>query len=70
MAGALLPNSAHVTIEALEHHKRPVNAVADHVSFDNVVKVDIAQDNKSQLKMMFDADHSLDERILREQFLP
>ena len=68
--GALLPNSAHVTIEALEHHKRPVNAVADNLSFENVVKVDIAQDNKSQLKMMFDADHSLDERILREQFLP
>jgi hypothetical protein len=30
--------------------------------------VDIQQDRRHQLFMMFDADHSLDERILTEQF--
>ena len=68
--GALLPETAQVTIETLDNGKRPVEAVADHIAFANIVKVDIAQDKERSLNMLFDADHNLDERILREQFLP
>ncbi|MCX7328689.1 MAG: NAD kinase [Hyphomicrobiales bacterium] len=66
--GALLPDRAHVTVEVLEADKRPVSAVADHTQVDDVLRVDIAMDHGIDLLMMHDPGHSLDERILREQF--
>jgi NAD+ kinase len=66
--GALLPDHAKVTIEVLEAEKRPVSAVADHVQIDNVVRVEIEIDRNVDLVMLHDPGHSLDERILREQF--
>lgn len=66
--GALLPNKAHIQITALEHDKRPVSAVADAVELRNIVKVDIELARNIDLFMMFDPGHSLDERILAEQF--
>ena len=68
--GALLPERADVKIEALEAEKRPISAVADHAEFRNIAEVQINQDKSHQLLMLFDADHSLDERILTEQFTP
>ena len=66
--GALLPDTASVTIEALEPEKRPVAAVADHDEVRNVARVDIRMDHSISMHMLFDSGHSLDERILREQF--
>ena len=66
--GALLPDHVKVKITALEADKRPVNAVADNVEFKSVVEVTVAQDRKAQSLILFDADHSWDERILTEQF--
>lgn len=66
--GALLANTARISISVLEAEKRPASAVADHFETRNVIQVDIAQDNNIDLYMMFDPGHSLDERILAEQF--
>jgi len=66
--GALLPDTARVTIEVLEADKRPVAAVADHDEVRSVRSVDISMDHKVAIPMLFDPGHSLDERILREQF--
>lgn len=66
--GALLPQMADVTFTALEAEKRPVSAVADHTEFRNVVEVNIKQSKKHEMLILFDSDHSLDERILAEQF--
>jgi NAD+ kinase len=66
--GAILPHSARVAIEVLEPGKRPVNAVADHTEVKSVRRVDIAMDRSIELIMLHDPGHSLDERILREQF--
>ena len=66
--GALVPDRVEVRIEALEAVKRPVNAVADNVEFKSVVEVVVAQDKKAESLIMFDPDHSWDERILAEQF--
>ncbi len=66
--GALLPDSAHVTLDILEAEKRPVAAVADHFEFKEVLKVEIAMDRAIGLTILHDPGHSLDERILREQF--
>ncbi len=66
--GALLPDTAHVTIDVLEADKRPVAAVADHDEVRSVRSVDVRMDHGISMHMLFDPGHSLDERILREQF--
>ena len=66
--GALLPDRAKVTIEVLEAGKRPVAAVADHDEVRSVRAVEISMDHATAMHMLFDPGHSLDERILSEQF--
>lgn len=66
--GALLPNKAHISIEVLEADKRPVSAVADHFETRGVARVEVEKARNIDLYLMFDADHSLDERVLAEQF--
>jgi NAD+ kinase len=66
--GALLPDSAQVRVEVLDPEKRPVAAVADHDEVRSVCAVDIHMDQSISMQMLFDPGHSLDERILREQF--
>jgi NAD+ kinase len=66
--GALLPNEANILFEVLEPDKRPVSAVADHTETRSVIRVQVAQESGVELFMMFDPGHSLDERILSEQF--
>src|SRR6201985_3646553 len=51
--GALLPDAAFVVIEVLEGDTRPVAALSDRTI---------------SMRMLFDPGHSLEERILREQF--
>ncbi|MBQ0821622.1 NAD kinase [Microvirga sp. HBU67558] len=66
--GALLPDHAKIQIEVLESENRPVSAVADHTEFRNVSHVHVSMDRSVDLVMLHDPGHSLDERILREQF--
>ncbi len=66
--GALLPNVAKISFDVLEPDKRPVSAVADHTETRFVVRVEVEQASQIDLLMMFDPGHSLDERILSEQF--
>ena len=66
--GALLPDRAQVTVDVLEAAKRPVAAVADHDEVRSVRSVDIGMDHSIAMHMLFDPGHSLDERILSEQF--
>lgn len=66
--GALVPNAAAIRFDVLEAMKRPVSAVADNFETRSVVRVDIRQAHDIDLLMMFDPHHSLDERILWEQF--
>jgi len=66
--GALLPDRARVTIRVLDAERRPVAAVADHAEVRSVREVEIGMDYTISMQMLFDPGHSLDERILREQF--
>jgi NAD+ kinase len=66
--GALLPNHARIDIEVIEADTRPVSAVADHTEIRNVRSVSIREDTDATAQMLFDPGHSLDERILAEQF--
>ena len=66
--GAIIENSSKVKFEVLEADKRPVSAVADNVEVRDVIKVTVEQDHKQKVKILFDAQHSFEERILNEQF--
>ena len=68
--GALLPQSAIVVFEILEAAKRPVSAVADYTEIRDVVRVTIAANDSVEICLLFDPEHNLEERILKEQFLP
>jgi NAD+ kinase len=57
-----------VVIEVLESDKRPVAAVADHAEARNVRRVEVLSDKTISMRMLFDPGHSLEERILSEQF--
>ncbi len=67
--GALLPITAKVRFEALEAVKRPVSAVADFHEIRDVRAVDVVSAPDQALTLLFDPDHSLEERLIREQFL-
>lgn len=67
--GAVLPSSVRIRFEILDNYKRPVSATADAHEIRNVVTVDVFEEKNETLKLMFDPDHSLEQRILDEQFL-
>lgn len=68
--GALLPSKAQVVFEILEAHKRPVSATADYTEVRDVTRVTISEDRSLTTNLLCDPEHNLEERILKEQFLP
>jgi NAD+ kinase len=68
--GALLPNTAKVTFEILDPDKRPVSATADFTEVRDVARVEVHEDEKVALELLFDPEHNLEKRIIQEQFLP
>ena len=67
--GALLPHTSSVTFEILEAEKRPVSAVADFTEVRDVVSVAISEYARTTLALLFDPEHALEERIIKEQFM-
>ena len=68
--GALLPRNAATTIEILEPDKRPVSATADHTEVRDVMSVEIREEPGLSIAILFDPEHNLEERVLKEQFAP
>lgn len=68
--GALLPSTARIRFDILEAAKRPVSAVADYTEVREVATVTIQEDRSIGVTLLFDPEHDLDERILKEQFAP
>jgi NAD+ kinase len=66
--GAIMPCNAHIRFDVLDCDKRPVSAVADHTEVRDVVSVEIGEDRSTKIRLLFDPEHNLEERILREQF--
>ncbi|HEY9568013.1 MAG TPA: NAD kinase [Thalassobaculum sp.] len=68
--GALLPHAARIIFETIRPEKRPVNAVADVMEVRDVVKVEVWEDRSVSLTALYDPEHNLEERVLKEQFAP
>lgn len=67
--GALLSETAEITFTILEPKKRPVSAVADSTEVRDISSVTVRQIKDFGVTLLFDHDHNLHERILKEQFL-
>ncbi len=66
---AVLPQNAAIDVEALETAKRPVRIEAGPVLIPNVQTAHVALAPELSLSLLFDPDHHLGERIIREQFM-
>ncbi|NMM44731.1 NAD kinase [Rhodospirillaceae bacterium KN72] len=66
--GALLPRWAEVEFEVRDTEKRPVSAVADDTEVRDVRHVAISEERDRVAIILFDPEHNLEERILKEQF--
>ena len=66
--GALLPRESSVTFEIKDADRRKVNAVADFAEYEFVKKVTVREYTEQTITLLFDKGHSLEERILKEQF--
>ena len=67
--GAIIPHSSIVEIEVLESSKRPVNLFADFQEFFHIINMKIVESESIYVKLLFDKNHSLEDRVVKEQFL-
>ena len=67
--GAVLPDAVKIEFEVLNPERRPVSATADYDEVRHVHTVSVRQHPKATYQLLFDPEHSLEERILNEQFL-
>lgn len=68
--GALLPQSARLKLTIMEARNRPVSAVADFTEIRDVETVEVWQDTSVEISLLFDPEMNLDERMIKEQFMP
>ncbi|HAU28829.1 MAG TPA: NAD kinase [Rhodospirillaceae bacterium] len=66
--GALLPRTSKVVFETLKHVHRPVSASADFLEVRDVVRLEVAEDALISIRLWFDPETHLTERVLKEQF--
>ncbi len=66
--GAILPDRMPIRLRVLDPAKRPVSVVADQREVREVAEVSISLDKATQLTLLFDPEHALDDRIAMEQF--
>ena len=66
--GALLPENSKIKFKILDHKSRPTIASADSIEVKNAKEIAISQDRSTPFTILFNADKSLEERIIREQF--
>jgi NAD+ kinase len=67
--GAILPDKFPVDFRVLNPEKRPVAAVADQKEVRDIAEVRLEIAREHELTLLFDPGHSLDERIVSEQFV-
>ena len=67
--GALLPQESVIAMTVLDPAKRPVGVSADFTEIRDIVEVTICNETSIKATLLFDPDHALEERVMREQFM-
>jgi NAD+ kinase len=68
--GAILPHTTRVGFDVLDPVKRPISATADFLEVRDVSTVRVRQSRRHGVRLLFDPEHNLQQRILDEQFAP
>jgi len=66
--GALLNHNSKVRFDIKTPDMRPVNAVADFQEFNNITSMEVMQRDDITITLLFDREHGLEDRIIKEQF--
>ncbi|MBI04490.1 MAG: NAD kinase [Pelagibacteraceae bacterium] len=66
--GALLSEKSVIKIDVLNFEERKTSVTADNIEFRNIKKVLIKSSQDKNCKILFDKDHSIEDKILNEQF--
>ncbi len=67
--GALLPRNSKITINVIDHIKRPVSAVADFYEVRDITSVVIKEKPDKTITLLFNSGHSFEDRVSGEQFV-
>ncbi len=67
-SGAILSHTSCVELTVLDPELRKVNAVADFLEVSSVKSVIIKEKREQPIRLLFDYNNGLEERILKEQF--
>ncbi|GIX17676.1 MAG: NAD kinase [Rhodothalassiaceae bacterium] len=68
--GALIADRSQIRFTILESRKRPVSATADFHEVRDVKAVEVELARDISVRLLFDPEHNLAEKIFLEQFLP
>jgi len=66
--GALLSEKNIIKIKVLNFKDRKVSVTADNIEFRNIKEVTIQSSQDKNCKILFDNNHSIEDKILNEQF--
>jgi len=66
--GALLSEISKIDFEVLNHDERSSSVTADNVEFRDISKVNIVSSDDNKCTVLFDSEHSIEDKILNEQF--
>ena len=66
--GALLSETNKIEFNVLDNKDRSSSVTADNVEFRNIATVNIESSNENKCTVLFDSKHSIEDKILNEQF--
>ena len=66
--GALLSETNKIEFNILDNKNRLSSVTADNVEFRNINKVNISSSDENKCTVLFDSKHSIEDKILNEQF--
>ena len=66
--GALLSEINKIEFEVIDNNNRSSSVTADNVEFRNISKVNIISSEENKCTVLFDSKHSIEDKILNEQF--
>ena len=66
--GALLSEKSIIKINVLDPKNRQASVTADNIEYRNIKQVTIESSKDKNCKILFDGNHSIEDKILNEQF--
>ena len=66
--GALLSEISKIDFEVLNNDERSSIVTADNVEFRDISRVNIVSSDENKCTVLFDSKHSIEDKILNEQF--